>query len=201
MNKDLLEKIQRLNAIADAGLKYGSKEFDQDRYEELKKVTRELLMLMGNLSSEEVENIFPKIPVYPTPSIDVRNFLIEDGKVLLIKDKKSKEWSLPGGYAEVGINLSDNALKELQEEAGVLGRINRLLAIFDTNKYNPQLTQYYKCVFLVDKLSMHFVENLETEEAKFFALDKLPNLSKVRNTEEQIKVLYDLYEKGETLID
>lgn len=197
----MLYDLQRLNAIADAGLHYGKDVFDLERYGELKEVTADLIENLELVDSSELEELKKPLGKYPTPSVDVRVFVVKDDKILLVKDMRGGEWALPGGYAEVGTSLEKNVLKELYEEAGMSGSINRLLAIFDTNKYNPQLTQYYKAIFLVDELSFDFKENSETDDFGYFSMEELPKLSNLRNSQEQLEICFDLYKSGDILID
>ena len=45
----------------------------------------------------------------------------EQGELLLIQRRGDGRWALPGGLAEVGRTLSESALLELWEEAGMRG--------------------------------------------------------------------------------
>ena len=65
-------------------------------------------------------------------------------------------WALPGGFGEVGILLKKNILKEIQEETGYSARVIRLLAVFDTNRYQLQSRQYVKLVFECELLDGSF---------------------------------------------
>ena len=138
------ELIKRLNAIVDAGLFYGKDTFDIERYHEIKEILPQLVNNPITLTKKELTDFFRPSASYPTPMIDVRAFIQNDkGEVLFVQDKKRRDWALPGGYGEIGFTPSENVLKELQEEAGVSGEIKRLLAIFDTDKWQPQGKQFY----------------------------------------------------------
>lgn len=184
-----LEMYRRLLAIAEAGLYYGKDEFDKERYQELKKLSLELLSRVGRESVAELFQLTEQNEGYPTPKVDVRAYIKQEDKVLLVEDKKTKEWALPGGYAEVGLSPKENIQKEVLEETGLIVQVDELLGIFDTNlrKDIPQVYQYYKLIFSCSIIEGSFVENNETSNMDFFALDNLPKLSVKRTTREQLE--------------
>lgn len=194
--------IKRLNAIVDAGLFYGKDNFDIERYQEIKTILPQLLNHSSDLTNEELADFFRPSQFYPTPMIDVRAFIQNDEEeILFVRDKKQGDWALPGGYGEIGLTPSENVLKELQEEAGISGEIVRLLAIFDTDKWQPQGKQYYKFVFECSVLAVDFLENSETSEARFIKLSELTELSVKRNTLPQLELLEKLSKSGNQYID
>lgn len=191
MKEKLFSQYKRLLAIAEAGLFYGKDAFDQERYAELKQIALELISETTDKSLSELTVLTEKAEGYPTPKIDVRGFICKEDQILLVEDRKTKEWSLPGGYAEVGLTAKENVIKEVLEETGFVVDTAELIAVFDTNlrKDIPQLFQYYKLVFKCHVKEGGFVENLETSNIGFFALDQLPLLSKNRTTKEQLTIL------------
>ena len=196
------ELIKRLNAVADAGLFYGKDIFDIERYQEIKAISSQLLEHSTTLTKEELTALFRPNNSYPTPMIDVRAFIQnEEKEILFVRDKMQGDWALSGGYGEIGFTPSENLLKELKEEAGVSGEIERLLAIFDTDKWQPQGKQYYKFVFKCKALSIDFLENSETLETKFIKRSELTNLSVKRTTMSQLSLLEKLSKTGKQYID
>ncbi len=107
---------------------------------------------------------------------------------MLVQDRATKEWSLPGGYAEVGLTPKENIQKEVLEETGLHVAVGPLRAIFDTNLREdiPQLFQYYKLVFACEVISGAFAANSETVQSHYFELEDLPTLSMKRTTKEQL---------------
>lgn len=188
MTSDYLEQYRRLLSIAEAGIYYGKDVFDRERYEELKEISLKLIRDVGNEPLEKLENIVASNEGYPTPKIDVRAYIKKDNKVLLVEDLPTKEWALPGGYAEVGLTPKESIIKEVLEETGLTVDECELVAVFDTNlrKDIPQLFQYYKLVFCCTVTDGIFKENIETSDADFFDLENLPKLSQNRTTKEQL---------------
>lgn len=188
MSSYMLNQYRRLLAIADAGLYYGRNQFDQERYTEIRSIALELLNELSSEPLEKIVDIVNSNEGYPTPKVDVRAFIKQEGKILLVEDIVSKEWSLPGGYAEVGISPKENVIKEVLEETGLEVIVDELKAVFDTNLRQdiPQLFQYYKLVFSCTIIGGQFVENSETSNMAFFELNQLPKLSEKRTTKEQL---------------
>lgn len=185
------EQYKRLLAIAEAGLFYGKDPFDEERYQELKSIALSLLSNGDKEIEERLEFILEQNEGYPTPKVDVRAFIKQEDKVLLVEDSNTKEWALPGGFAEIGYSPKENIGKEVKEETGLTVTVDQLLAIFDTNtrKDIPQAFQYYKVIFECSIIEGSFITNNETSNSAFFALDDLPTLSQKRTTEEQLTIL------------
>ena len=112
-----------------------------------------------------------------------------------MKGQGEETWALPGGFGEVGYSPKENILKEIQEETGYLARVNRLLAVFDTNRYQLQSRQYVKLVFECELLDGSFQQNHGKFPILHFLRErKMPALSTKRNTEEQLNFLWEVYD-------
>ena len=103
---------------------------------------------------------------------------------------------MPGGFGEVGYSPTENILKEIEEETGFTAKAERLLAVFDTNRFQLQSKQYAKFAFECKLLNGQFQENQEIAELQFFAIDQLPVLSEKRITKEQMEIIWQVY-KGQ----
>ena len=135
---------------------------------------------------------------YATPLIDTRALVVNSAdEILLVRDRRDATWALPGGFGEVGISVKENILKELKEEAGVEAKVDRLLAVFDSNKHQLQATQFFKLCFLCTALATEFEPNTEITEVAYFAIDQLPDLSTKRITRRQLEILMKCYKAGD----
>ncbi len=185
---DQLRQYQRMLSIAEAGLFYGKDVYDIERFQELKDIALTLLSETVDQKTSVLKLYLDKQDGYPTPKVDVRALIQQEEKVLLVQDRATKEWSLPGGYAEVGLTPKENIQKEVLEETGLHVAVGPLRAIFDTNLREdiPQLFQYYKLVFACEVISGAFAANSETVQSHYFELEDLPTLSMKRTTKEQL---------------
>lgn len=188
-----LEWARRIQAISQAGLHFSKDVFDRERYEELQKLSSEIIAYFTKQSAEEVGEVLAAEKGYPTPKLDIRGVVFQDGKLLLVKEKMDERWSLPGGFCEVGLSASENAVKEIKEESGYDVVPKKLLAVLDSDKHTdkPQMFHYYKIFLQCELVGGGAQESVETSEIGFFGETELPPLSLKRNTEAQIKMLFE----------
>ena len=205
VNFDKLKRVRRILTIARTGLAYTKDIFDQERLREIEEISISLLSQISHYPIDEIKQQIILEPGYITPKIDVRVFIQNDQqKVLLVQDIKTKQWSLPGGFAEVGMSPIENAQREVLEETGVNAEIINLKGVFDTDqsKLGKQLTQYYKLIFegkIIDEGT--FKSNYETSDVCYFSLDQLPELSLPRTTAEQIFKISEMIKRNRVYIE
>ena len=191
---DFVKYLQRMIALTDTGLTFTKDPFDRERYEDLRSLLSEMLNQASDLDAEEVAEVLKPTSAYATPLMDVRAWIIEDEKICLVRGQGENDWALPGGFGEVGYSPTENILKEIEEETGFEAKVERLLAVFDTNRFQLQSKQYAKFVFECKLLDGQFQKNQEIADLQFFAIDQLPALSEKRITTEQIEILWQVYQ-------
>ena len=191
---DFVKYLQRMIALTDTGLTFTKDPFDRERYEDLRSLLSEMLNQASDLDADEVAELLKPTSAYATPLMDVRAWIVEDEKICLVRGQGENDWALPGGFGEVGYSPTENILKEIEEETGFEAKVERLLAVFDTNRFQLQSKQYAKFVFECKLLDGQFQENQEIADLQFFAIDQLPNLSEKRITKEQIEILWQVYQ-------
>ena len=191
---DFAKYLQRMIALTDTGLTFTKDPFDRERYEDLRSLLSEMLNQVSDLDADEVAELLKPTSAYATPLIDVRAWIVEDEKICLVRGQGENDWALPGGFGEVGYSPTENILKEIEEETGFEAKVERLLAVFDTNRFQLQSKQYAKFVFECKLLDGQFQENQEIADLQFFAIDQLPALSEKRITKEQIEILWQVYQ-------
>ena len=187
-----LDIAKKLQSIAQAGLEYSKDKYDLERFEEIRKVSIDIMECYTDIEREKIKNLFAGETGYQTPKIDIRAAVFLENKILMVKEKLDNRWSLPGGWADIDLSLKENLIKEAMEEAGAKIIPERILAVYDRNRNTNILFPHsvYKIFVQCKYLESKFVENIETEETGFFSVDQLPELSETRNTASQIKMCF-----------
>jgi 8-oxo-dGTP diphosphatase len=120
--------------------------------------------------------------------------LDEDRRVLLVRRRYHPNkgmWCLPIGFAEMGETIAEAALRELREEAGLLGRVSRLI---DADSWNSTFYGDLLVVtFEVEKIAGTETPGDDAEEVAYFPIDRLPPLTFPSN-EKAIRLCGDLHE-------
>ena len=204
MNKDdQLELIKRIKSLSDTGLIYAQNEYEKERYEELRSISIRLLGIVSNEPFSSLNNFFMPNKDYPTPKVDIRGFVLNKTKeILLVKEKIDGKWSLPGGWADIGFSPLEVIKKEIIEETGLSSIVLRLLAIYDKkfHPHPPQPFYVYKLVFLCEILSGEINTSFDIDEARYFNIRSLPELSEDRILKSQIEQLYQKTINGDQTV-
>ncbi|ADG14524.1 NUDIX hydrolase [Paraburkholderia atlantica] len=199
-----LDQARRLLAIAQTGLHYTTGSFDRERYEEIASIAHNQIAELASMNTGKVAQLFSLESGYANPKLDVRCAVFDEaGRILLVREAADGLWSIPGGWADVGLSPAENAAKEAREESGYTVRIKRLLAVWDMNKHAhpPSAFHIWKVVFLGATEKAGAIVGSETNSVDFFSLEDLPSLSLGRILPEQIRRLAELYRAGNVDFD
>lgn len=193
-SKQWLMWVSEIQAIAQSGLAYCTKQFDIGRFRRLLEISAELTAALTDLPMSEIHQLFTLQKGYATPKIDIRSFVLKDGQILLVRERADNLWTLPGGFADVNEPPSVAVIRETKEESGYDVIPTRLLAFWDVLKHDHPLQwpHLYKSVFLCELTGGKPEANIEISEVGFFSIDKLPSLSTPRITHKQLVQLYEL---------
>ncbi len=102
----------------------------------------------------------------------------DDEKLLLVKrsvEPKVGHWCLPGGFVELGEYPDESALRELKEETGLSGRVEKLLGV-STNP-SIQYDTILMIAYLVRCFSGTPVAGDDASDVRWFGMDKLPEIA------------------------
>lgn len=187
-----LEWIKQVYAIAQWGLTYSKDPFDLERYEVLRQLSVNMMSNFTHMDQTRVLDLFAHEVGYVTPKVDIRGVVFKDNKLLMVQEKWDARWALPGGWADIGLSPSEVVVKEVQEEAGLIVKPGKLLAILDKKFFSHPVSAYhiYKMFIRCEIIGGAPEKGLESLDVKFFGLDELPELSQHRITQEQIELLF-----------
>ncbi|WP_328803692.1 NUDIX hydrolase N-terminal domain-containing protein [Paenibacillus puerhi] len=188
-----LDWAKQIQSIAQIGLTYTKDVYDLERYEHLRQISMDILENYTFVGKEKISLSFANETGYATPKVDVRGVVFQDSKILLIKEKIDGAWALPGGWADIGYSPSETAVKEIKEESGFDVVAERLLAVLDKKFHDhpPEPYHVYKFFILCKIVGGQALCGLETSEVRFFEENSLPELSAERNTEKQVKLMFE----------
>lgn len=194
MNK-LVDIARDLQALAQAGLYYGKDKYDIERFEKIRDLSAHLLSYALQKDFEEVKKFFCADSGYQTPKIEVRSAVFKENKILLVQEDDGR-WAMPGGWADIQYSLLENAVKEIEEEAGVQAEIDFVVALQDRNRHFEEKSTFplYTVLLKGHHLSGAYKENLETLDSRYFSLEEIPILWEGKTSMEQIKLCFEANE-------
>ena len=78
----------------------------------------------------------------PNSLVPASNMLVVNptGELLLQRRRDTDQWALPGGKQELGETPSQCAVRECEEETGVLARVTGLLGVYSDPKHLVEYT-------------------------------------------------------------
>ncbi|KIL39449.1 ADP-ribose pyrophosphatase [Gordoniibacillus kamchatkensis] len=193
MKYEWLKLAQELQAIAQTGLTYSKDVYDRERFEQIREISVRIMSDFTGTDMAVVRELFAHETGYATPKVDVRAVVFQGGRLLMVREKMDGAWSLPGGWADIGCTPSEVAVKETREEAGFEVRPVRLLAVLDKKRHphSPSPSYIYKIFIQCEIVGGAATAGLETSDVRFFADNELPKLSVDRNTESQIRLMFE----------
>lgn len=196
----IVEWAKELQSLAQAGLYYGHDIYDKERYQRIREISAEMMLLRADVPAEKISGLFCGDTGYQTPKVDTRAAIFQDGKILLVCEKG--KWSLPGGWCEFNMSPADNAVKETKEEAGLDVAISKIIAVQDRDKHNlpPYAYGVVKIFYLCEVLGGSFSDNTETSESRYFSFEELPPLAEEKCSKEQIRMCFDAYQSKDWIV-
>lgn len=198
MSTSLLPWARQIQSIAQAGLTYAQNPFDRDRYEKLMDIAAQLIAMESEDSAEEIHTILKAEAGYLTPKVDVRAGVIQNGRILLVREMlDGGRWTLPGGWVDPGDTPASAVEREVREETGYEAKAVKLVAVFDRDHqgHPPYLFSIFKLYFLCELTGGAPKESIETGESRFFGRDEIPELSLARTLPQHIEMLFRHYEQ------
>jgi ADP-ribose pyrophosphatase YjhB (NUDIX family) len=190
MENEWLAYAKRLQSLAATGLAYDAGQYDRERYAEIRTIAEEMMATLFAVPIERITALVPDARAHPTPSMDVRGAVVEGERILLVREARTGGWTLPGGFAEIGLSATENVVKEMREEACIEVAVKRLYAVRHKSKgpFSPDVRDFYKFYFLCERQGSEPPQaGPEVTAAAFFGLDELPQLDIHRTVREDLE--------------
>ncbi|HKM10622.1 MAG TPA: NUDIX hydrolase N-terminal domain-containing protein [Bacilli bacterium] len=184
-SKAIYDYIIKIQAIAKIGLTYSKDPYAITNYQEINDLSKAFLEDFINVKLDR-PNYFEK-DVYPTPNISVRTIIFnkERDKILMVREVKTQNYSLPGGWAELYDSPSQTAINECFQEAGAVISSVRLVGVTNRTpfKNNTSVPEYVIIFEGMISGELHDHE-YETDDVGWFPIDNLPEISRKLSMEE-----------------
>lgn len=120
MQTKWLERAQRIRAIAQAGLAFSKDVYDRERYEELMKLSAEMMADYSQTDIEVITDLWKRESGYPTPKADVRGAVFRENQILLVREKHDELWSLPGGFSRLVYRQLKTSSRKSKKSRGTI---------------------------------------------------------------------------------
>ena len=183
-----------MQAIAQNGLAFARDPYDVERYIAIREIAAEMLAAGSEFDLPVIRDLLSLDSGYATPKVDVRGVVFREDKLLLVREKSDGQWTLPGGWADVGESPAENVVREVYEESGFHTVATRILAVFDRSKHphEPLFPFHVYKLFILCRLTGGTAKpGPETDGVDFFGEMELPGLSSTRVTSSQVQRLFE----------
>lgn len=187
----LLDWARRLRAIAQTGLTFTDNAFDRQRYEQVRQVAAEMAAHPGDAGP--IDRVFAGYQGYATPLLICRAAVFnEEEQILMVREVADDNWTLPGGWIDVGESPREAAEREVWEETGYRVKVEKLAAVYDKlrHEHPPAPHHAYLLFFLCELMGGEASPSIETSEVAWFGRNELPMLSVGRATAAQIDRMF-----------
>lgn len=181
MSEDVRQELyliaDELRGIATQGHRHAAHVYEAERADQVMRLAARLAALADETPLEPIAASFDAAGwTRISPALGAEALVFnERGEILLLRRGDDGSWCLPGGFAEIGQTLAESALRELWEEAGLRGEVQRLLGVFD-GRYWRSISKVHMLihVFLVTCTDLNAIPGIEMTDAGFFSPDALP---------------------------
>ena len=200
-SKYIYDFVLKVQSIAKIGLIYSTDPYAITNYKEINELTVKFLEDFMEVKFDR-PNYF-KRDIYPTPNVSVRTVILNSdrSKVIMVREAKTHNYSLPGGWADLYDSPSKTAVNECQQEAGADIEIIRLVGITNRTPFkNPTSVPEYVVIFEAKLKGDLHEHEYETDDVGWFDVKNLPELSP-KVTREEIQRMIDAAVNNETIFD
>ena len=167
-----------MQALAQTGLAFSVDPYDRERYASLRALASAMMAAHTSERVDRIEALFANETGYATPKIDVRGAAFDErGRILMVREAADGgRWTLPGGFADVNMTVTESVIKEVREESGFDVRVRKLAAVWDRTRqgHPPSVFSCCKLFYVCDVVGGTATTSLETSEVGWFAEAEVP---------------------------
>jgi len=128
---DTFALLDEIRAIARTGLHYCTDPFDRARYERLMELATQEYAERSALDVPAVRARFDAEIGYQTARVGADAAVFDDDdRILLVRRVDDGKWGLIAGWVDPNESPAHTVVRELAEEAGLQGRVERLVGVF-----------------------------------------------------------------------
>ncbi len=184
--RDLARWSETLAGIARTGLGFSESLYERERFTEVLHVAADIKAACDealevrrerdHFIDEWMQSVGEGVPGYVTPKVAVGAVVgNEAGEILLVRRADSGIWLYPTGWADAGYSPSEVAVKEVEEETGVVCEPRHVIAIVDGQRMGFTRFSMYMLLFYCQAIGGELVAHpLETSGVGWFRRDNLP---------------------------
>jgi len=184
--RDLLRWSETLAAVARTGLGFTQSLYERERFEEVLKVASDIKAAaddalevrreQDHFVQEWLESVGEGVPGYVTPKVAIGVVCgNDDGDILLVQRADSGVWLYPTGWADTGYSPAEVAIKEVEEETGIICEPVQVLGVIDGQRMGFTRFGMYMILFHCRAIGGELRPHpLETSGAGWFSEDALP---------------------------
>jgi mutator protein MutT len=118
--------------------------------------------------------------LYPDrPIVGVGVLIYENGRIVVVKREAQPDeglWSIPGGIAELGELAADAAVREVQEETGLVVEVVKVLGVVDkiVKDIDSRIKYHFVIIYYLAKYKGGELEALDDAiEAKWIKVEEI----------------------------
>lgn len=179
MENSVLPLLDEVRIIAQNGLEYSDDPYDKERYERLLRLVSECYGELGDLPTAEVQSRFADRIGHVTPNVGGQAAIVDEtGQILVMKRAGDGTWGLPGGFSDPGETPAETAVREANEETGLVIEPGDLVTFQyrDPDEYNPH--GFVGAVYLCRVVSGTLEESHESDDLEYKQIDNVPEWHK-----------------------
>ena len=128
---DVFALLDEVQAIARTGLHFSENPFDRDRYTRLLDTAERHYAARTSLDRAAIRERFEAEIGYVTAKVGADAAVFDDhDRILLARRVDDDKWGLIAGWVDPNESPEQTVVRELEEEAGVQARVDRLVGVF-----------------------------------------------------------------------